>query len=98
MNASIEKFVKRTKSISDSEYGDFMRTENVYLNHLIRELDPLVDDRDINRRLVEMQTYLQFTPNWDVNLTKEKLLEDAQYIDELMNAHRQDWESSSMYS
>lgn len=98
MNASIEKFVKRTKSISDSEYGDFMRTENVYLNHLIRELNPLVDDRNINRRLVEMQTYLQFTPNWDVNLTKEKLLEDAQYIDELMNAHRQDWESSSMYS
>ena len=98
MNASIEKFVKRTKSISDSEYGDFMRTENVYLNHLIRELNPLVDDRNINRRLVEMQTYLQFTPNWDVSLTKEKLLEDAQYIDELMNAHRQDWESSSMYS
>lgn len=95
MDANIETFLRKTSMIIENDYGDFMRTENLYLNHLIRNLG-LYGDRNINAKLAEMQTYLQFTPNWDVDSTRERLVNDAHYLDDLVQAHRQDWESQAM--
>lgn len=94
MSEVIEDFVQKTKYLDEADYGDFMRKENLYLSHMMLKLIVL-DDSNIIRKLVEMQTYLQFTPNWDVEITREKLLTDANYIAELLQAHIQDWESAS---
>lgn len=94
MHEIIEDFVQKTKYIEESDYGDFMRKENLYLSHMMLKLQVL-EDKNIIKRLVEMQTYLQFTPNWDVETTREKLLSDVDYIADLLQAHIQDWESAS---
>lgn len=95
MDSSVEVFVKKISSITENDYGDFMRTANLYLNDLRRELQTY-EDEHINYKLVEMQRYIQFSPNWDVSSTREKILRDARYIDDFLNAHKQDWESAAM--
>jgi len=72
-----------------------MRLANLYLNTLRDELRPLKDE-NINKKLSEMQMYLQFAPNWDVETSKNKLLKDAEYIEDLLYAHVQDWESAPL--
>jgi hypothetical protein len=89
----VDDFEKRTKQINKADYGDFMRTENIYLNHLMQKLQ-ILGDEELNRKLVAMQTYLQFAPNWDVESTRDRLLEDLQIISELLEGHLQDWESA----
>lgn len=88
----VDTFIKKTSEVNEYDYGDFMRTENLYLNHLMQKLQ-ILGDKDLNKKLVTMQTYLQFTPNWDVESTRLKLLEDIQVVSELLQAHLQDWES-----
>lgn len=90
----VDDFEKRTKQINEADYGDFMRTENIYLNHLMQKLQ-ILGDEELNKKLVTMQTYLQFTPNWDVESTRDKLLEDLQIVSELLEGHLQDWESAT---
>ncbi len=92
----VDDFVIKTQQVSEYDYGDFMRTENLYLNHLMQKLQ-LLGDKELDKKLVSMQTYLQFTPNWDVELTKDKLLEDMQVVSELLEGHLQDWESEVTY-
>ena len=92
MNNNIQNFIIKTSSLTGSDYGDFMRSENVYLNQLIKHLI-ILEDKNINSKLAEMQTYLQFMPNWDISSTRDKLLSDAHYLEELLQGHLQDWES-----
>lgn len=54
----VDDFEKRTKQINEADYVDFMRTENIYLNHLMQKLQ-ILGDEELNRKLVAMQTYLQ---------------------------------------
>ncbi len=74
------------------DYGDFMRSTNAQLNHLRSELH-LLGDLGIEDKLNDMQGYLQFTPNWDIDSTKARLCQDLIYIDQLLSGHAQDWES-----
>lgn len=88
------------KNILDNtlyDYGDFMRSANVSLLLLREELRPL-QDHFINDRIDLMQTYIQFSPSWNVQATCRKLLRDDQYLDELLMGHQQDWESGSANS
>ncbi len=94
MNANLEAFAKEISEIIQYDYGDFMRVANGYLINLTRNLRNL-DDEAIRNKLAEMQSYLQFAPNWDVESTRERLLEDVKYLDEIMRGHKQDWESAS---
>ncbi len=87
----IEQFINDINSIDDLDYGDFMRRANLYLNHLNENLRPF--NQDIKKKLSEMQYYLQFVSNWDVESTRKRIIKDATYIDELLAAHKQDWES-----
>lgn len=89
----IENFIRKISALTEEDYGDFMRTANLYLNTLRTELAP-IKDNNIHRKISEMQSYLQFASNWDVRLTREKLLKDAEYIEDLLYAHIQDWESA----
>lgn len=92
MNPITQEFKKNINQINEYDYGDFMRSANVYLNHLSAQLS-YRNDPSINEKIDQMKNYLQYTPNWDVDSTREKLNSDLQYIDELLQGHEQDWES-----
>jgi len=84
MNAHVKKFSENISGILQSDYGDFMRAANTYLNELRRELSG-IGETEIQRRLDNMQMYLQFAPNWDdIEGTREKLLLDAKAIDDAL--------------
>lgn len=87
------KFSKSVSEILEHDYGDFMRVANLYLINLREELD-LLKDSNIESRLDLMQLYLQYYPNWDIELTRNKLTQDTKYLDEILQGHAQDWESA----
>jgi len=86
MTPEVSRFAQKIRSIDDEDYGDFMRKANAYLMELEHELGPLADDK-IRRKMIEMQTYIQYFPNWQVDLTKKKIHEDAAVIDGWVNSH-----------
>lgn len=92
MNKIIDQFVADINAVNESEYGDFLKKANLYLNELHHELSKSSYE-DIEQKITEMQTYLQFRSNWQIASTKERILKDAQIIDELWRGHEQDWES-----
>ena len=94
MLTEVELFTNTISSINERDYGDFKRAAQEGFNHLRDSLHAM-DDANIKKKLAEMELYLEFAPNWDVDSTIEKLAQDAKYIDELVQAHRQDWESAT---
>ncbi len=75
MNDAILDFIRNTDSIVETDYGDFMRRENLYLLQLREALSPLSNETKIAIR--KMQDYLQFKPNWDLEATKHQIKSDA---------------------
>ncbi len=92
MTAMIEKFCDKIKSIDEYDYGDFMRSANTYLSDLGTECSNQ-SIGDLKYKLWEIQTYLQFNPSWKIETTRSQILFDAIYLDQLIAAHKQDWES-----
>ena len=92
MNHETLSFSAKILEINEIDYGDFMRRGNCFLNDLIEHLGYL-NDKDINHKLNKMRNYLQFCPNWDVEKTRDALIHDTKYIDEILMGHQQDWES-----
>ena len=95
MGFDTKAFTKNISNILEWDYGDFMRSANVHLNHLRNELHVL-NDKNIDGRLDVMQMYLQFNPNWDIDSTRKMLAKDTLYIDDLLHGHNQDWESENL--
>jgi hypothetical protein len=89
-----QTFRRSVSDISEYDYGDFMRSASPHLMDLRNELH-LLSDKNIDRRINKMQNYLVFTPNWDVESTREHLEVDTKYLDELLQGHNQDWESAN---
>lgn len=96
MNTITEQFATNILSEFEDDYGDFMRSSNVHLNHL-REGTSYYCDLEIEKKLDEMKWYLQYKPDWNIESTRRRLLNDTKYIDDLLNAHLQDWESETHY-
>lgn len=92
MKSETARFRNDLLELNKVDYGDFMRAANGYLIEL-RDSLTIVGDISIGRRLDRMQLYLQFDPSWQVDSTTKKLLGDTQYIDDLLQGHKQDWES-----
>lgn len=69
-------FMEQVNSISEADYGDYMRKLNAYLVEL-KENKTAVMTPEILNKIEEMQRYIQFMPNWDISSTQEKVLEDA---------------------
>lgn len=92
MNAVLENFIHQVQKINDEDYGDFMIATNNHLLDLKHELDRLPYE-DIHKKAFELQIHIQFCPNWIIKSTRELILEDMEYIDELLAGHKQDWES-----
>ena len=88
MNSFLQKFSTDITNIYDTDYGDFMRTANTYLNNLRDDLSKNGGERAL-QKLNENQMYLQFTPSWEIESTREKLLRDAKSINALLtNVHQ----------
>lgn len=94
MNPVVKKFTDNVSAILEPDYGDFMRVANTYLLQMKEGLQ-VFHDRKINQRISEMQIYLQFNPSWNVEPTREKLLRDAQFLDDLVKGQPQRWESAA---
>jgi len=97
MNFDTKKFSSEISDILENDYGDFMRPANFYLNVLRCDLK-LIDDFHINQKINQMQYYLQFSPNWNIESTRKLLARDICYINDLLLGHKQDWESENLYS
>lgn len=96
MNFDTAKFSAEISDILENDYGDFMRPANLYLNSLRCDLK-LVDDFNINQKINQMQYYLQFSPNWNIESTRKLLARDIDFINDLLLGHKQDWESENLY-
>lgn len=67
---------------SEVDYGDCMREWNkdiLFLKECLQkqEVSPWAFDK-----LNEMQTYVQYNPDWNVKSTKERLLKDTALLEE----------------
>ncbi len=86
MKKAVEKFIQRINEIQEIDYGDFMRRAN---NYLIDLQDHITDTADIEaqRLLADMKLHLQYYPNWNVELTKNYILNEVKLIDQLTDQH-----------
>lgn len=73
--------MEEVNTMVETDYGDFMRKVNSYLEHLKQD-ENVVHSPEIDEKIDEMKEYIQYHPNWDVPTTREKILHDA---DELIN-------------
>jgi len=90
MNAAIEKFVTDLNDINEhADYGDFMRKANQHIIELKKEMH-FLHYPDVDRKVDEIQNYVQFYPTWMIESTREKAIQDAKVINELLMAHRQE--------
>lgn len=96
MTQPIQKFVEQVLLINEPEYGNFARVANVYLCNLQKESERM-GLYDLEPKFEEMQSYLQVRHNWNIGDTKTRLLKDALYIDNMLMAHKQDWETAPNY-
>jgi hypothetical protein len=88
-NRILNKFIESTNSIPDSDYGDFMRKENSYFLQMREDLGQNLP-QEVVARLLVMQNYLQFNPDWDVDHTRHEILQDAEFLDLYLNLNPQD--------
>ncbi len=92
MTEQIKKFIDEIRSINEVDYGDFMRVANCILIDL-REECHRRSIQDLDKKIFQIQNYLQFSPSWQVETTRQRILKDSFHLDELLVAHQQDWES-----
>ncbi len=84
MTAAIKTFIMNTEAIEESDFGDFMRRENLYLADLKTALENQMSEK-LKAKLEEMQKYLQFNPDWNLNQTKHQVLKDASELENLID-------------
>lgn len=80
--ADLEAFLHETGKLNDFDYGDFMRQVNFSLETLLERLESLnLRDKDWYReKLLEIQDYVQFYPDWDVEQTRPRLFADLKIL------------------
>ena len=76
MGSPFIHFLEELNAITETDYGDFMRKANAYLNHL-KENEIAKNSTEISEKIDNMQNYVQFHPSWELESTKAKILQDA---------------------
>lgn len=74
----IDFFIDQVKAVEEEDYGDCMREWNRELLFLRSHLKDA--PTWMYQSLNEMQGYIQFYPNWDVESTRAQILEDADHL------------------
>jgi hypothetical protein len=78
--AAIDFFLQEAANVDEYDYGDCMREWNrelLYLKTHLKDAAPWAKNK-----MFHMQEYIQFTPNWDVSATRERILKDARELRE----------------
>jgi len=76
--ALVDFFTDQVLNVDEFDYGDCMREWNRELMFLKTHLRQ--PSEDVLHMLSEMQGYIQFYPTWDVESTREQILEDADHL------------------
>lgn len=85
MNPIVDHFIHEIGSIDDLDYGDFMRKANAYLLEFKDHVPSRSREKhSILQKIDEIQLYLQYYPNWQIESTRLRLLSDAQDIDRMI--------------
>lgn len=95
MTKEVSFFINQINSIFETDYGDFMRKANTYLNDLKIKLE-WTSDPNIKKKLNQMKNYLQYNSTWNLESTQQQLIKDAHDIDDLMLGLKQGWESGDL--
>lgn len=74
---AIDRFISEVSQVHEFDYGDCMRDWNHSLLILRQYLIQHHQSSWAKKRLNDMQMYIQFVPNWDVDSTKARILKDA---------------------
>lgn len=72
---AVQFFLEEASQVDEMDYGDCMREWNrelLYLKDQLKNATPWTQ-----KKLWDMQNYIQFTPNWDVPSTRERIIKDA---------------------
>ncbi|MGZ5280200.1 MAG: hypothetical protein ACXWC9_09670 [Pseudobdellovibrionaceae bacterium] len=76
--ALVDFFIDQVLKVEEFDYGDCMREWNRELMFLKRHLRQ--PSEDVLHKLSEMQGYIQFYPTWDVESTRDQILQDADHL------------------
>jgi hypothetical protein len=79
---AVNLFIEQIANLHESDYGDFMRSANLYLCELLLCLK--IDGSASYKKIGEMKGYTQFVPSWDVDSTRARLLSDARQCLDLL--------------
>lgn len=79
MGSPYVHFLEELKSIDESDYGDFMRKVNEYIVEL-KDNKAAITTAQIEKKIDEIQTYVQYRPSWNINWTREQLNKDAEEL------------------
>lgn len=92
MNTKIEDFVKSVINANTDEKNKFCSNINKYFQLLEEDLMHLPYG-DIHRKLCDMREFIHYNSNGSIQSIKDRIIKDATYVDDLLAAHEQDWES-----
>jgi hypothetical protein len=71
----IDSFIEQVRESCDFDYGDFMRRMNLYISNLKEQF--INESAEIREKLKDMQIYTQFAANWNIEITRARLMNDA---------------------
>lgn len=80
---AIEEFNGRLLSMSDSEYGDWMRRANMYWWHLVQSLHGEKNPK-VRQTLEDLHRVIQFNPDFSILETSRKAIVLTQIIEKLL--------------
>lgn len=86
MDPRIERFVTELNDIHEAEYGDFMRKANQQIIILRNEFHHY-HFADFDKKVDEIQDYVQFTPTWMIESTRDHAIRDAKRLNSILNSH-----------
>jgi len=81
---AVKNFIQNILNIQDPDYGDFMRKANLYIVDLGEQLKE-TPYKDVHERIKNMQSYVQFYSNWDIQSTRDRIISDTRLIDEILS-------------
>lgn len=79
MKKTIDKFISNILEIQALDYGDFMRLANHYLTRLENEVATDANE-EVKKILSDMKLQLQYYPNWNVQTTREFMVNEAKQL------------------
>lgn len=92
MTPLIEIFTEKIKSLQINDYESFEQVATHALDKVQMECHRN-GIYDLDEKINEIRQVIQNDSRFEVPSAKNLLLSEAEYLDQLITAHKQDWES-----